>query len=314
MKITGIKSTNPARKKEIYRKLSKALGGRLKTDVVLARYTTFGIGGKADLFYRATTPDQLIYTIRTAQKLNVRYLVLGGGSNILMSDSGFRGLIIKNECRNIVVNQNSITCQSGAWLDDVVKKACSSSLSGCEFAAGIPGTVGGAIRGNAGAFGKAVGDILTRAVLLTSKGEIKEVKRDFFRFGYRESILKRNGDIVLSATFGLKKRRPKEIEKQVKENIEKRRVNLPWKERSAGCYFKNIIQGKKKISTGLLLDQIGAKGMQAGGAQVSRKHANILINVKNAKSADVKKLSSILKRMIKAKFNINLKEEVVYID
>ncbi len=313
MTITIGKSTHPTKKKEMYQELSAALGSRLKLDVVLAPYTTFGIGGKADFFYRAKTPDELIYAIRTAQKLNLRFLVLGGGSNILISDSGFRGLIIKNECQKISANQNALTCQSGAGLDDVIKNACATSLSGLEFVAGIPGTVGGAIKGNAGAFGQAVGDVLTQAVLLTRNGEIKEVEKDFFRFGYRESILKKNGDMVLSATFGLKKQNQRVIENLIKENLKKRKANLPWKEKSAGCFFKNVVQGKEKISAGFLLDQIGAKGIRVGDAQVSAKHANILVNVKNARSSDVKKLSSLLKKRIKVKFNINLEEEVVYI-
>lgn len=313
MILNGKKQTHPRRKKKAYQKLHDALGQRLKSDVILAPYTTFGIGGKADLFYRAKTPDELVCAIRTAQKSKVDFLILGGGSNLLVSDSGFRGLVIKNVCRHVIIEQNTITCQSGTRLHHLVKEASNSSLAGLEFAAGIPGTVGGAIRGNAGAFGKAVGDVLTQAVILTRKGQIKEVDRNYFSFGYRDSILKQSEDTVLSATFKLKKKNKRLVEKQMAEYLERRRKNLPWKEKSAGCYFKNIVRGKKKIPAGLLLEQIGAKGMQVGGVRVSDRHANILINVKNGKSADVKKLSSLLTRMIKTKFNINLKEEVVYI-
>ncbi len=307
------KQTHPRRKKRAYQKLHEALGQRLKSDVILAPSTTFDIGGKADLFYRAKTPDELVFTIRTAQKSKVPFLVLGGGSNLLVSDSGFRGLVIENICRRVMIDRNTITCQSGARLNHLVNETSDSSLSGLEFAAGIPGTVGGAIRGNAGAFGKAVGDVLTQAVILTRNGQIKEVDRNYFRFGYRDSILKQSKDSVLSATFKLKKKNRKLVEKQIAEYLERRRKNLPWKEKSAGCYFKNIVRGGKKISAGLLLDQIGAKGMQVGGVRVSDRHANILINVKNGKAIDVKRLSSILKRRIKTKFNINLMEEVVYI-
>jgi UDP-N-acetylmuramate dehydrogenase len=194
-----------------------------------------------------------------------------------------------------------------------MNKASNSSFAGLEFAAGIPGTVGGAIRGNAGAFGKAVGDVLTQAVILTRKGQIKEVDRSYFRFGYRNSILKQSEDTVLSASFKLEKKNKRLVEKQIKEYLERRKKNLPWKEKSAGCYFKNIVRGSEKIPAGLLLDQIGAKGMQVGGIRVSDRHANILINVQHGKSSDVKKLSSILKNTIKTKFNINLMEEVVYI-
>ncbi len=311
--MTAKKSVHTTRKKEVYRKLSDALGRRLKLDVILAPYTTFGIGGKADFFYRADQPDELIYAVRTAQKLKLRFLILGRGSNVLISDSGFRGLVIKNECRHMWVDHHTLTCQCGATLDRLVKKALSFSLSGLEFAVGIPGTVGGAVRGNAGAFGKAVGELVIKAVVLDKNDQIQEVKRDFFRFGYRHSVLKQNGGIVLSATFGLEKRDQELIKKKMQEYRKKRNANLPWKERSAGCFFKNVIRGGNKISAGYLLDQVGAKGMRVKDAQVSDKHANFLINRKKAKAQDVKKLSSKLKRMVRKEFDTNLEEEVVYI-
>jgi UDP-N-acetylmuramate dehydrogenase len=311
--MTTKKSVLTNSKKEVYRKLSAALGRRLRSDVILAPYTTFGIGGKADYFYRAVEPEDLLYAVRTAQKLKLPFFILGGGSNVLISDSGFKGLVIKNECREVWVNHHTVSCQSGAVLDLVVKKVLNSSLSGLEFAIGIPGTVGGAVRGNAGAFGKAVGDLLIKAVVLNRHNQIKEVEKDFFGFGYRHSILKQNGGIVLSATFRLKKRDKRRIKKQMVDYRKSRNANLPWKEHSAGCFFKNIVRGEKKISAGYLLDQIGAKGMRVGDAQVSVKHANFLINRKKAKSEDVENLSSKLKQMIRGEFNINLEEEVVYI-
>ena len=311
--MTAKKSVHTNRKKEVCRKLSVDLGNRLKPDVILAPYTTFGIGGKADFFYPVVKPDELVYAVQTAQKLKLRFFILGGGSNVLVSDSGFKGLVIKNECRDVWIDHHTVTCQSGALLNLVIKKALDSSLSGLEFAVGIPGTVGGAVRGNAGAFGKAVGDVLIKAVVLSRHNEIKEVERDYFRFGYRDSVLKQNGDIVLSVTFGLKKKNKKRIEKQIEEYRKSRNANLPWKEHSAGCFFKNVVQGEKKISAGYLLDQLGVKGMRVGDAQVSVKHANFLVNQKKARAQDVKKLSSKLKRMVRKEFNINLEEETVYI-
>lgn len=304
----------PTRKKEVYKRLSEALGRRLEKDVALAPYTTFGVGGKADLFFRPTNPEELVFAIRTAQKLQLRFFVLGGGSNVVISDSGFRGLVIRNECRKVLVSQNRVTCQSGAVLSEVTRLACQRSLSGLEFAAGIPGTVGGAVRGNAGAFGESVGEVLTSAVILAEKAEAKEVNNGFFGFGYRESRLKRTRDVLLSVTFELKKQSKQEIEERIKRNLEKREENLPWQEKSAGCFFKNIINGDKKISAGFLLDRAGAKGMREGGAEVSTKHANILINSGNAKAEDVKRLARKLKTKVKQKFDIDLQEEVVYIN
>ena len=312
MVTTTVKSNRWIHKKEAYQKVFESFADRLKQNVILAPYTTFGIGGKADLFYPATQLKDLISIIRIAQQQRVRYIILGGGSNVLVSDSGFRGLVILNQCRNMMVNQNSITCQSGTLLDDVVNRTCGSSLSGLEFAAKIPGTVGGAIRGNAGAFGKSVGDALTRAVLLTGKGEIKEVEKSYFKFAYRGSYIKLSGDVLLSATFGLQKSDKEVIEKKIKENLKEREEKLPWDEKSAGCFFKNIVQKDQKISAGLLLEQVGAKRMQVGEALVSAKHANILINAKNAKAEDVKELAQRLKKKVKEKFDIDLEEEVVY--
>ena len=314
MARTIINSAVSTRKKEVYKKLFEALGSRLQQNVPLASYTTFGIGGEVDLFYLARKPEELIYASRMVQKLKLRFLVLGGGSNMLVSDSGFRGLVIRNRCQEIWVNQDSVSCQSGACLSDVVNLACRGSLSGLEFAAGIPGTVGGAIRGNAGAFGKSISEVLTEAVILTQKGEIKEVKPSYFHFAYRESILKQSGDILLSARFKLKKQDKEEIREKIRSNLKERENSIPVEEKCAGCFFKNVMARDRKISVGFLLDQVGAKDMRVGDAIVSTQHANILINSGNAKAEDVRKLSRRLKKKVKEKFDIELEEEVVYIN
>ncbi|MGB8657655.1 MAG: UDP-N-acetylmuramate dehydrogenase [Candidatus Zixiibacteriota bacterium] len=314
MATTTVSLNRSNRRPEVYEELSGVLGGQVRRNVILAPYTTFGIGGKADLFYPVTRPEDLVYAVRTAQKLRVRVLVLGGGSNVLISDSGFRGLVILNRCADMHVSQDAISCQSGAWLSDVVHQAGDSALAGLEFAAGIPGTVGGAIRGNAGAFGQAVGDLLVKAIILTANGEIQEVKKDYFQFAYRESTLRQNGDILLSAKLRLQKGHPEEIKEKIEVILKKREASLPWKEMSAGCFFKNVLEGGRRVSTGLLLDRIGAKRMRIGDAQVSTKHANIIINAGKARALDVKKLARQLKIKAREKLGIYLDEEVVYIN
>jgi UDP-N-acetylmuramate dehydrogenase len=313
MLTTEFKSDLPTYNLEVYRKASEALGKKLKQKTVLAPYTTFRIGGKADLFFLAEKPEELIFAVRTARKLSLPFFVLGGGSNVLISDSGFKGLVIKNECRQVWIEEKKVTCQSGALLTDLVELTCQRSLSGLEFAAGIPGTVGGAVRGNAGAFGESIGGILENAVVLGPKGEIKEGNKDFFQFGYRQSRLKQSGEILLSATFRLKEQKSEEIAKRVQGNLRKREECLPWREKSAGCFFKNIVQSETKISAGLLLDRMGAKGMREGGAEVSTKHANFLINSGNARADDIVRLARKLKSKVKEKYDIDLEEEVVYI-
>ncbi len=301
-------------RRETYSRLSEALGEGLRQDLILAPFTTFGIGGKADFFYPAESPEKLVRTIRSAEELRLPFFVLGGGSNVLVSDSGFRGLVIKNQCTEILTNGETITCQSGATLQDVVNAATESSLSGLEFAAGIPGTLGGAIRGNAGAFGKGIGDTLITAVILTKQGDIRQVNKDYFEFGYRESRLKRTGGMVLSATVRLSKHHRQEIKQKLEANLRRRNERIPWQSKSAGCFFKNVDGSQGRVPAGLLLEQVGAKGMRQGDARVSEQHANILINGGKAKASDVWKLAQRLKEKVKQKFDTELQEEVVYIN
>ena len=314
MSRSPIEPKTSQHRREIHRQLSEALGEGLGQDVVLAPFTTFGIGGKADFFYRAPKPERLIRAIRTAQEYGLLCFVLGGGSNVLVSDAGYRGLVIKNECSEILATKGDVTCQSGAALRDVVDRATESSLSGLEFAAGIPGTVGGAIRGNAGAFGQGIGEVLTRAVILTEKGDIGEVDREYFEFGYRDSWLKRTGEVVLSATFQLAESSRQDIQQKIEANLVRRNERIPWQSRSAGCFFKNVDGPQGKIPAGLLLEKIGAKGMRQGDARVSPQHANILINCGSAGADDVWELAQRLKEKVRQEFDIELQEEVVYIN
>jgi UDP-N-acetylmuramate dehydrogenase len=299
--------------KEVFENPFETLGRDLKQNEKLAPHTTLGIGGEANFFYIARKPQDLIKVIQVAKESKIPFFVLGGGSNVLVNDSGFKGLVIKNRCKQIFLNDNQITCQSGALLDDLVGLSCENSLSGLEFAAGIPGTVGGAVYGNAGAFGKTVGDLLTEAVILNSRGNIERVEKGYFEFGYRESKLKKTKEILLSATFELKKKEKGEIKKEVQSNLEERRKRHPQKEKSAGCFFKNVSADGKKIPAGFLLEQVSAKEMREGDAAVFQRHANILINSGKAKAEDVRRLANLLKRKVKEKFDVDLEEEVVYL-
>lgn len=299
--------------KEVFENLFETLGQNLKQNENLAPHTTFGIGGEALFFYVARKPEDLIQAVQIAKEGKIPFFVLGGGSNVLVSDSGFKGLVIKNRCNKIFLNDKKITCQSGVLLDDLVSLGCENSLSGMEFAAGIPGTVGGAVYGNAGAFGKAVGDLLTEAVILNSQGRIEEVKKEYFEFGYRESKLKKTKDVLLSVTFALTRGEKEKIKKEIKKNLEERRGKLPQKEKSAGCFFKNVVENGKKISAGFLLEQVDAKKIKEGDAAVFERHANILINLGKAKAGEVRRLANLLKRKVKEKFDIDLEEEVVYL-
>lgn len=296
------------------KKLRSFLGDKLKRNVVLADYTYFKIGGACDFFFEATKIEGLINAVLLAQEFKINYFILGEGSNLLVSDKGFKGLVIKNRCQRTEIKKDMLTAQSGAKLNNLVNMATSNSLTGMEFCAGIPGTVGGAVYGNAGAFGHSLGEILCEAVLLKKGGEIEIVDNNYFKFNYRDSRLKRSGDTLLSASFQLRKGRTERIKLKVEKNLAERKKRLPKKRNSAGCFFKNIVTGDgNKISAGLLLDQVKAKELRVGDAVVFNKHANVLINRGKAKAKEVKKLARILRERVKRRFGIKLEEEVVFV-
>ena len=300
----------------IKQKLFEILGENLKTGELLASHTTFRIGGPADFFYQASTPEELIKGINTAKEFNLPYFVLGGGSNLLVSDSGFHGLMIKNLCRKILVQENKVSAQSGTLLSELVDLSEELGLTGLEFAAGIYGTLGGAVYGNAGAFGKAICEVLDEGIILTPKGKLEIVKGDYFEFDYRHSKLKSSKDILLSATLILQKEDREKIRKKIEENLKVRKSRLPEEEGSAGSFFKNIKSSKtcsSGVSAGYLLEQVGATELRIGDAKVFSKLANILINAGNATSEQVRTLTRILKEKVKEKFNIELEEEVIYV-
>ncbi len=317
MSINKTGSTTKAYPEGVKQKLFEILGENLKTGELLAPHTTFRIGGPADFFYPASTPEELIKGINTAKELNLPYFILGGGSNLLVSDSGFRGLMIKNLCRKVLIQENKISAQSGILLSEVVDLSEELGLSGLEFAAGIYGTLGGAIYGNAGAFGKAICEVLEEGIILTPKGKLEIVNRDYFEFDYRHSKLKSSKDILLSATLILQKEDREKIRKKIEENLKIRKTRLPEEEGSAGSFFKNIKSSKScssGVSAGYLLEQVGAKEMRVGDAKVFPKHANIIINAGNATSEQVRTLTRILKEKVKDRFNIELEEEVIYLE
>ena len=294
-----------------YYHLKKILGPRTKEKLPLAKYTTFKIGGPADLFYEARNMDELKNAVKEARGIKIPYMILGGGSNILISDNGFKGLVIKNSCKKIKIDHNKVISESGVALSELVSKTQKIGLSGFEFGAGIPGTIGGAVWGNAGLPKKSIGDILVRALVLKKDNTCEEVKNDYFRFKYRKSFLKRNEnrDIILKAEFVLTWENPQKIKESITSLITERRTKQPLSFASVGSIFKNPSQR----FAGELLEKVGAKKMRVGKAQVSPKHANFIINMGGAKASDVKELIEKLKDKVKNKFSINLQEEINYV-
>lgn len=301
--------------------LKKELGDDLKFNMILKDFVSIRVGGVADYFFTASSIEDLVLAVSLAVRHNIPYFILGGGYNVVPSDQGFCGLVIKNQSSNIVISPESSTAivDSGVNINKLVNLAASYDLGGLEFLCGIPGTVGGAIYGNAGAFGSEIGDFVKSVTMLDPKdGSVSVVKRsrDWFNFSYRLSRLKnietKRKPVILTATIQLARRRKDEILSLMQKNLKAKRDSQPLNELSAGSFFKNNGIGQSNAA-GYLLDNIGAKKMRVGGAAFSQKHANFLINRKNATATDVASLAKKAKTLVKEKYNIELAEEVEYI-
>jgi len=321
---------------EILVKLKEKLGENIRENVPLAPFTTYKLGGPARYFFVAQTENEVKLAAETAKACGIPIFVLGGGSNILVNDNGFDGLAIKMENRELKIDGDKIKAGAGVMLGQIVSLALQNGLSGLEWAAGIPGTIGGAVRGNAGAFGKSTGDTIAKIRALNIAGEqvkIIELTKEQCEFDYRESIFKKNNSlIVLEAELSLALKDKAEVQKQMAGNIQSRANSHP-KFPSAGCSFKNIIvtdeirekiktinpEGEQKIKGGKIgagwfIDQAGLKGYKIGGAQVSAEHANFVVKVDDAARAEhVVMLISYVKQQVRDKFGVQLQEEVQYV-
>ncbi|MBZ9577564.1 UDP-N-acetylmuramate dehydrogenase [Patescibacteria group bacterium] len=281
----------------------------IKENISLAKHTTFKIGGPAKYFCITRNKEDLVKAVKKAKELNLPFFILGGGSNVLASDKGYNGLIIKIEnCKLRIENCNLYT-EAGVKLEEIVKLSDKKSLTGMEWAAGIPGTVGGAVYGNAQAFDVKMSDIVKSVEVLDTKNlKIKNLLKKQCLFSAKKSIFKKNKNlIILSATLKLKKGDKKEIQKAIKEHLNYRKKNHPLRFSSAGSVFVNKTGGPPSA---YLIEKCGLKGTKVGGAEVSKKHAGFIINTGKAKAKDVLKLIKIIKQKVKNKLGIKLEEEV----
>lgn len=310
-------------------KTVKQLPG-IKSNIVLAPYTTFKIGGPAKYFFVAKNKEQLIEVIKWAQEKEVPFFVLGGGSNALVSDEGFDGLAIKVQNSKFQIQDSRIYAGAGVLLAKLVIESVKAGLTGLEWAAGIPGTIGGAICGNAGAFDHYISETVVNVEVLEINNNltIKQFNNKECRFSYRDSIFKHEPLIILSAILKLNEGNREKSQKIIRQYLKKRKQEVPGQP-SAGCVFKNIlierlglaikkiIPSEKikggKISSGYLVDQCGLKGRQIGQAKISEKHANFIINLGKAKARDVIALIKLCKSKVGNKFGIELEEEIKYI-
>lgn len=307
------------------------LNKNFKKNIPLKKHTTFRIGGLAKFFYSANNKKDLIKAIEAAKELDIPVFVLGGGSNLLVSDKGFDGLVIKMDFNDFKIQGTKVVSETGVKLGELVNATVREGLTGLEFAAGIYGTVGGAVIGNAGAYGGCMEDVVESVEVLAGDQVIPYTKEQL-RFGYRESIFKlsNNNDILLSVYFVLQKGNKEKSKEIVKDILNKRKKALPFEYASAGCIFKNIESDENifkkinknvrsdiearithgKIPAAFLVDYAGCKGMQAGDAQVSEKHANFIVNKGNASASDVIALIKQVKKCVLDKTGLELELEV----
>lgn len=300
----------------------EALGAeRVRRGEALAPYTTFRIGGPADLFYEPETAEELARAILAARKHGIPYFLLGMGANILIGDRGFRGLVVRNQAQHMgVFPDGRVWAESGAVVyPELIELAVSHGLSGLEHYVGIPSTVGGALWQNLHFLAPAparertmfIDEVTRSAEILTEEGERKTVGVDYFQFGYDDSILHHRRDVVLAATFQLEPADPARLRRVMEENLEWRRERHPPldTEPSAGSIFKKIAG----VGAGRLIDECGLKGTRIGGAMVTHRHANILINTGGATAADVRALIVRIQEAVEQRTGHRLEPEIGFV-
>ena len=273
----------------------------------LKKHTTYGIGGPADLMIFPKNKQDLIKIIKIINENKIQLTILGSGSNVLVSDDGIRGVVIslKNSLKQIEVADNILYAECGTMLGKIVKYAVKNDLIGLENLNGVPGTLGGALIMNAGAWGGEISENLVHVELINSKSEVKKIQKKDLNFSYRQSSFDKD-DILLSAKFNLKKADKNIIKENFMVAQSGRKKSQPLNKRSAGSLFKN----PKNISAGKLLDDAGLKGFSIGDAKISEKHANFFINDGNASSSDMLMLIKKAHQKVKDRFNVNLSLEV----
>ncbi len=307
-----------------------------QSNISLKEYSNYKIGGPARQFFVPKTLEELTAGVEKAKQEKLPIFVLGGGTNLLISDKGFPGLVVKPEIMTLEGKDGVIRVGAGVSVADLLAFTIANGLSGLEWAGGLPGTVGGAIRGNAGAFGGEIQDVITEVVSLDIAGAPKIINRGHkeSKFGYRSSIFKeKNGEeIILEATLQLQNGEKKAIQEAIESKIQYRQERHPMEYPNIGSIFKNVdwkdvpkefqerFVGKMKkdpfpvLPTAVLLSETGLKGVASGGAMFSPKHPNFIVNTQGATAEDVKKLIELAKETVKDKFGVILEEEVQYVE
>lgn len=282
---------------------------QVKKDEPMKIHTTFRVGGPASYFVTPETEEEVAKVIEVCTQENVPYYIVGNGSNLLVSDQGYEGVIIQiyKQMNRVEITENEIHAQAGALLSMIANRAMEAELTGFEFAAGIPGTLGGACVMNAGAYGGEMKDVLETVTVLTRDGDVKTLTKDELELGYRTSVIAKKDYIVLSAVIRLENGRKEEIKAVMDDLKEKRITKQPLEYPSAGSTFKR----PEGSYASLLIEQCGLKGLTYGGAQVSEKHSGFVVNKGNATFEDVIKLTDEVKKTVLEKTGYSLELEPI---
>ena len=277
-------------------------------DEPMSRHTTFRVGGPADFFVTPKAKEEVRDVIRICKEAGMPYYIIGNGSNLLVSDAGYRGVIVQiyKEMNEVKVEGDLVKAQAGALLSGIAAKALGAELSGFEFASGIPGTIGGACVMNAGAYGGEMKDVLESVTVLTGEGKIIELGRNELELGYRTSVIAKKGYIVLGAVLKLERGDGEKIKTYMDELKEKRVTKQPLEYPSAGSTFKR----PEGYFAGKLIEDAGLRGFQVGGAQVSEKHCGFVINRNHATAADIMALLRQVQIRVKENSGVDLEPEV----
>ena len=297
---------------EIIKKFCDLLGEeRVFTGEAMSRHTTFKIGGPADYFLMPDKDTDVGRIVKICKESAIPYFILGNGSNLLVGDGGYRGAVIQiyKNMSAVTVEGTEITVQAGALLSSVAAAAKNAALTGFEFAGGIPGTMGGAVVMNAGAYGGEMKDVLTEVTVMDEEGEIVTLPADKLELGYRTSIIKTAGYIVLEAKLQLKEGNPEVIRETMKDLTIRRTTKQPLEYPSAGITFKR----PEGYFAGKLIMDSGLAGYQVGGAQVSEKHCGFVINAGGATARDVRTLMDNVRDIVYKKYGVTLEPEVKFL-
>jgi UDP-N-acetylmuramate dehydrogenase len=309
--------------------LDEIPGLRVRRGAPLADYTRFGIGGPADVLAETGSERAMAEALRVLRAAGASYAVIGGGTNLVVADAGFRGTVLRYTSEEITVQGGTLRANAGAVLDTVVNYAIARGLAGIETLAGIPGSLGGAVYGNAGAYGHAIAERI-RTVRFFDGEKVRTIGHESCQFTYRDSIFKRRGDwIVLAAEFDLAPTAPDELSRTAADIVQTRNRKFPPTMKCAGSIFKNLLMAELapcvaaqvpeskvregKVAAAFFLEQAGAKGCSRGAIRVADYHANLIYNDGGGTAADLVALIADLKERVRARFGLELEEEVQYL-